>query len=65
MVLVPENTVERLQQRQHILTPPVTQTLKTLDSEMEDILASEKLDDEEKAKLYNQASQRYLIYYDQ
>ena len=33
--------------------------------EMEDILASKKLDDEEKAKLYNQVSQRYLIYYDQ
>ena len=40
MVLVPENTLERLQQRQHILTPPVTQTVKTLDSKMEGILAS-------------------------
>ena len=28
MILVPENTLERLQQRQQILTPPVTQTLK-------------------------------------
>ena len=27
MVLGPENTLERLQQRQQILTPPVTQTL--------------------------------------
>ena len=31
MVLVPENTLERLQQRQQILTPPVTQTLRNLD----------------------------------
>ena len=65
MVLVPENTLERLQQRQQILTPPVTQTLKNLDSEMSDILSSNKLGDEEKAKLYNQVLQRYLTYYDQ
>ena len=65
MVLVPENTLERLQQRQQILTPPVTQTLKNLDSEMTDILSSNQLDDEEKAKLYNQVLQRYLSYYNQ
>ena len=65
MVLVPENTLERLQQRQQILTPPVTQTLKNLDREMSDILSSEELDDEAKAKLYNQVLQRYLTYYDQ
>ena len=65
MVLVPENTLERLQQRQRILTPPVTQTLKSLDSEMGDILSSKQLDDDEKAKLYNQVLQRYLTYYDQ
>ena len=65
MVLVPENTLERLQQRQQILTPPVTQTLKNLDSQMGDILENKQLDDEEKAKLYNQVMQRYLTYYDQ
>ena len=65
MVLVPENTLERLQQRQQILTPPVTQTLKNLDSEMTNTLSSTQLDDEEKAKLYNQVLQRYLTYYDQ
>ena len=65
MVLVPENTLERLQQRQQILTPPVTQTLKNLDSEMTEILSSKQLDDEEKAKLFNQVLQRYLTYYDQ
>ena len=54
MVLFPENTLERMQQRQQILTPPVTQTLKNLDSEMNDILSSKQLNDEEKAKLYNQ-----------
>ena len=65
MVLVPENTLERLQQRQQILTPPATQTLKNLDSEMGDILSSKQLDDEQKAKLYNQVLQHYLTYYDQ
>ena len=65
MILVPENTLERLQQRQKILTPPVTQTLKSLDSQMNDILSSKELDDEAKATLYNQVLQRYLTYYDQ
>ena len=64
MVLVPENTLERLR-RHHILTPPLTQTLKTLDSEMSDILSSKELDDEAKATLDNQVLQRYLTYYDQ
>lgn len=65
MVLVRENTLERLQQRQQILTPPIAQTLRNLDSEMTDILSSKVLDDEQKAKLYNQVLQRYLSYYDQ
>ena len=54
MILVPENTLERSQQRQKILTPPVTQALKNLDSEMNDILSSKELDDEGKATLYKQ-----------
>lgn len=65
MVLVPENTLERLQQHQQILSPPVTQTLKNLDSETGNILSSKQLDDEKKATLYNQTLQRYLTYYDQ
>ena len=65
MILVPENTLERLQQRQQILTPPVTQALKNLDSQMGDILSNKQLDDEAKATLYNQVLQRYLTYYDQ
>ena len=32
---------------------------------MSDILTSKQLDDEEKARLYNQVLQRYLTYYDQ
>ena len=48
-----------------MLIPPVTQTLRNLNSEMIDILFSNELDDEEKEKLYNQVLQRYLTYYDQ
>ena len=65
VILVPENTLERLQQRQQIWTPPVTQALKNLDSQMGDILSNKQLDDEAKAILYNQVLQRYLTYYDQ
>ena len=65
MILVPEYTFERLQQRQQILTPPVTQTLKNLDNEMSDILSSKQLDDEAKATLDYKVLQRYLTYYDQ
>ena len=65
MVLVPENTLERLQQRQQILTPAVKQTLRNLDSEMTDILSSKELDDEQKARLYNQVLQRCLTFYEQ
>ena len=64
MLLVPENTLERMQQRQQILTPLVTQTLRNLDSEMNDIQYSKQLNDEQKAKLYNQVLQHYLTYYD-
>ena len=45
MILVAENTLERLQQRQQIL-PPVKQTLKNLDSEMSNILSRKQLDNE-------------------
>ena len=57
MVLVPENTLERLQHHQQILTSPLTQTLKNLDAEMNEILSSKEIDDEMKEKLYNQVLQ--------
>lgn len=43
----------------------MTQQLKNLDSEMTDILTDKHLDDEEKARRYNQVLQRYLTFYDQ
>ena len=61
-ILVPENTLERLQQRQQILTPPVTQALKNSGSQMGHILSNKELDDKAKGET---VLQRYLTYYDQ
>ena len=65
IVLVPENTMERLQQRQQILTPPITQSSKNLDTEMSDILTSKRLDYEEQTRTYNHVLQVYRTYYNQ
>lgn len=65
MVLVPEHTLERLQQREKIQTAPLTSRLSSLDHEMEDVLNSKELNNEEKARRYSQALQNYLTYYNQ
>ena len=65
MVLVPEHTLQRLEERKRVTTAPLTQTLRTLDSEMEQVLKRSDITDDEKATLYNQILQRYLSYYDQ
>ena len=64
-VLVPEHTLQRLEERKRVTTAPFTQTLRTQDSEMEQILKRRDITDDEKATLYNQILQRYLSYYDQ
>ena len=65
MVLVPEHTLQRLEERKRVTNAPLTQTLRTLDSEMEQVLKRRVITDDEKATLYNQILQRYLSYYDQ
>ena len=65
MVLVPENTLERLQQREKIKTAPLTSRLSKLDHDMEDVLNSTELSNEEKARRYSQTLQNYLTYYHQ
>ena len=59
MVLVPENTLERLQQRQQILTPPVTQALKNLDSEMKDNLTSKQMMKKKRSSIMKCCSATY------
>ena len=64
MALIPEHTLQRLEERKRVTTAPLTQTLRTLDSEMEEILKRTDITDDEKVTLYNQVLQRYLSYYD-
>lgn len=65
MVLVPERTLDRLQQREKIKTAPLTSRLSQLDHEMEEVLKNTELSNEEKARLYSQTLQHYLTYYNQ
>ena len=65
MVLVPEHTLQRLEERKRVTTAPLTQTIRRLDSEMEQVLKRRDITDDEKATLYNQVLQRYLSYYEQ
>jgi len=65
MVLVPEHTLERLQQRQTVNTPALTSRLNELDHEISDVLNNKKLSDDEKVRQYSQTLQNYLSYYNQ
>lgn len=65
MVLVPEQTLERLQQRQKVNTAPLTSRLEDLDHGIQDVLKSKELTDEEKVRQYVQNLQNYLTYYNQ
>lgn len=65
MVLVPEHTLERLQQRQHVSTAPLTSRLNGLDQEIQQVLKNDTLSEDERARQYNQSLQNYLTYYNQ
>jgi len=65
MVLIPENTLERLQQRQTVNTAPLTSRLNGLDHDIQDVLSNEKLSEDEKVREYSQTLQNYLTYYNQ
>ena len=65
MVLVPEQALERLQQRNKVQTTPLTSRLNQLDHEMGGVLNNAQLTDEEKARRYAQTLQNYLTYYNQ
>ena len=65
MVLVPENALERLQQRQKVNTAPLTARLNVLDHTIQDVLKSDELTEDEKVRQYSQTLQNYLTYYQQ
>ena len=59
MVLIPEELVSLLRERQQETVSPVTKNLVSLKDHMGDILERQDLRPDEKAKLYGQAFQRY------
>ena len=65
MVLVPEQTLEGLQQREKIKTTPLTSRLNLIDHQMDELISNPGLSDQEKVKMYSQKLQNYLNYYDQ
>lgn len=60
MVLIPPETLARLQQQQHTPSNTVTNALNALDIEMERIMQLRDVEDSAKWHKYNQVLQRYL-----
>ena len=60
MVLVPEDVLNRYEQRQKIETSPITSNMMHQDTEMSEILCSTDISDAEKQKLYNANMESYL-----
>lgn len=65
MVLVPEHTFERLQQKNNVNTAPLTSRLHGLDHEIHDVLQNKQISDDEKVRQYTTTLQNYLTYYNQ
>ena len=63
MVLVPEQTLERLQQKRYVSTTPLTDRLMNLDQDIQENLTSDGMTDEEKVRNHIQSLQNYLTYY--
>ena len=57
MVLVDENTLERLQRRQNVSTPPLTARLNELDHDIQDVLKN--IYEDEKVRQYSETLQNY------
>lgn len=60
MVLIPPETLARLQQHQHTPSNTLTNALNALDVEMDRIMQLKGIDDADKWHKYNQVLQRYL-----
>ena len=63
LVLMPEHMAENRTQSKP-LVPPLTSQVNHLDSEMDSLLKTQDITQDEKARLYSQICQRYLNYYD-
>ena len=60
MVLVPEDGVNRYEQRQRLETPPLMGTMMHKDTQISDILQRNDVPDDEKQKLFNAYFERFL-----
>ena len=60
MVLVPEDVLNRYEQKQKIETSPITSNMMHQDTAMSEILQSTDISDAEKQKLYNANMESYL-----
>jgi hypothetical protein len=60
MVLVPEDILNRYEQRQKLETSPITSNIMHQDTAMSEILRSTDMSDAEKQKLYNASMESYL-----
>ena len=60
MVLVPEDTVNRYEQRQRLETSPILSNMLQSDTQMLNVLQRDGLSDDQKRKLFNAELERYL-----
>ena len=60
MVLVPEDAVNRYEQRQRLETSPIMSNIIHKNTQMSNILQREGMSDDQKQKLFNAELERYL-----
>ena len=60
MVLVPQETLTKLQSARRLEQTPTTRVVQSLDADMRDLLERQDLSDEDKIKLYHQTLHRYI-----
>ena len=60
MVLVPEDVLQRYEQRQRLETSPIMISMMHKDADMSNVLQRPDMDDDEKQKLYYANLERYL-----
>ena len=64
MVLVPQELLSLIQAKQAERTPPVDNAMMDIDQNMRNVLDNSGVDEDEKAKMYNQQLQKYRVYSD-
>ena len=60
VILVPEDTFPRFEQKQKLETSPLVNNMMQKDTEMSDILQRKDIEDDEKQKLYYANLERYM-----